>query len=103
MVHDTESPRKVTRGSFPDAPADRPLRSIGTYTPWADVVGRGFVDVTITGAAEADDVGGGAVMNTTATAAALTPSTVTPMGARLGRPRCASRVNAPCRIGCSIT
>src|SRR5215475_9846780 len=104
MTHETESPRNVIRGSEPDVPCVRPLRSIGTYSPTGDtdVCGR-LSGVMTTGDADRADVAGGAVLKTTTAAAALIASTVTPIGKRFGRPRCAIRVSAPRRIGRSMT
>src|SRR5882757_5034026 len=103
MTQDTESPKNVTRGSPPEVPFVRSVRAIGTYTPALDAAGCGFVDVTMTGAADSAGVGAGIVVSTTANAVAPIARTVTPTGARRGRRRCTRRVSAPRRIGCSIT
>src|SRR5215467_8293185 len=91
MTQDTESPRNVTRGSLPGL---RPGRSIGATDPVSDVDGCGVMLVTMTGAATAGGVGGGAVTSTIATAVAPTALIVAPTGACRG----SSRVSAPCRI-----
>src|SRR5215510_8368293 len=83
ITQETESPKKVTRGSVPEVPTLRPGRSIGTTVPDAD--GRGGADLMMTGAAVAPaGCTGGVVMSTMATAVAPIADTVTPIGARRG-------------------